>query len=112
MPKWVCDVDKHEIRRGCRITDKKTLEIVAFRLPSKSGLFQPDLYPPFTGNTPNNDYATWFAGTDKPPLTMELRPEGKSSTTKKSKAGGLAARLGGASMVMEEKKDESIDDLR
>jgi len=74
MPKWACDVDKHEIRRGVRITDKKTMEILAFRLPSKSGLFQPDLYPAFDGNTANNNFADWMAGTDKPAITLEMRP--------------------------------------
>ena len=39
MPKWAVDVNKHEIRRGARVTSDKTLEIVGFRLPSKSGLF-------------------------------------------------------------------------
>lgn len=112
MPKWCCDVNAHEIRRGARITDKKTLEIVAFRLPSKSGLFQQDLFPPFSSNTPNNDFTTWMAGTDKEAKTMELRPEAKSSANKK-KAGGLAAKLGGATLEVEEKKDDdNVDDLK
>lgn len=89
MPKQCCDVDKHEIRRGCRVTDKKTLEIIAFRLPSKSGLFQPDLYPPFNAPKAASNFEEWMSGKDVEPLTMELRPEAKSSTTMKKKAGGL-----------------------
>lgn len=94
MPKQACDVNKHEIRRACRVTSDKTLEVIGFRLPSKSGLFQEDLYPPFPSSTANNDFDTWRAGTDKPPLTMELRPE-KNTAKNKKKAGGLAARLAG-----------------
>ena len=75
MPKWALDVNKHEIRRGARITSDKTLEICAFRLPSKSGLFQPDLYPPFPSYTPSNNFDDWAKGNDKPPITIELRPE-------------------------------------
>jgi len=114
MPKWACDVDKHEIRRGVRITDKKTMEILAFRLPSKSGLFQADLYPAFAGNTSNNNFTDWMAGTDKPAVTMELRPEKKSSAAAKAKAGGLAARLGGASQsdVPVPTGGESVEDLK
>lgn len=39
LPKWTVDVNKHEIRRGARVSSDKTLELIAFRLPSKSGLF-------------------------------------------------------------------------
>jgi len=39
MPKWAVDVNKHEIKRGVRISADKGLENIAFRLPSKSGLF-------------------------------------------------------------------------
>jgi hypothetical protein len=39
MPKWAVDVNKHEIKRGARISADKMLENIAFRLPSKSGLF-------------------------------------------------------------------------
>lgn len=45
LPKWALDVNKHEVQRAARVTSDKTLEMVGFRLPSKSGLFQPDLYP-------------------------------------------------------------------
>ena len=76
-------------------------------------VFQPDLYPPFCENTPNSDFATWISGTDKPSLTMELRPEKKSSSLKHGKAGGLAARLGGGSQVLEPiKGNENVDELR
>ena len=81
------------------------MEIIGFRLPSKSGLFQEDLYPPFPSQTPSSDFDTWKAGTDKPPIMMELRPE-KSSAKNKKKAGGLAARLAGKSLPVEEEKKE------
>jgi glutathione S-transferase len=55
-----------------------------------------------------------MAGTDKPAITMELRPEKKSSSVTKAKAGGLAARLGGASQsdVPVPTGGESVDDLK
>ena len=104
MPKQCCDVNKHEIRRGVKITDSKTLEIIAFRLPSKSGLFQEDLYPPFPSNKPSSSAEEWMKGVDKPPITMELRPEKAGSTVGGKKAGGLAAKLAGKAAPKEEKK--------
>ena len=106
LPKWCLDVNKHEIRRGARVTQDKTLEIVAFRLPSKSGLFQPDLYPPFPGNKPGNTFEEWTAGTDKPAETIELRPE-----TKKKAAGGankLASLMGRKSNASMEPAQEEV----
>ena len=90
MPKWALDCSKHEVRRAARVTSDKTLENIAFVLPSKSGLFQPELYPPFPSNTPNSKIEEWKQGTNKPPITMELRPEKKQAGGKK---GGLSALL-------------------
>ena len=108
MPKWAVDVTKHEIRRGARVTSDKTLEIVGFRLPSKSGLFQPDLYPAFPSNTANSTVEEWSGGANKPATTMELRPEAKKSTAKKG--GGLAAMLKGEKV--EEKKEQTPEELK
>jgi len=84
---------------------------VSFVLPSKSGLFQPDLYPPFPSNTAGNDFENWSKGTDKKAVTMELRPE-KSGGKNKAKAGGLAAKLAGKAVSKEETKDKSVDELK
>lgn len=43
MPKWTIDVNKHEVQRGCRITNDKFLTYVAFTLANRTGLFQPEL---------------------------------------------------------------------
>ena len=101
LPKWALDVNKHEVQRAARVTSDKTLEMVGFRLPSKSGLFQPDLYPSFASNTANGNVEDWLSGTNKPPITMELRPEKKKTNAKK--AGGLASLLKGEKV--EEKKE-------
>ena len=77
MPKWAVECTKHEVRRAARVTSDKTLENIAFMLPSKSGLFQPDLYPPFPSNTPNGKIDEWISGTNKPAITMELKPQKK-----------------------------------
>lgn len=107
MPKQAVDVDKHEVRRGIRINAAKQLEILGFRLPTKSGLFQPDLYPPFPSTSPSSNVEEWLTGVDKEPITMELRPVDTKGKNKK-KAGGLAAKLAGkASVDLEEKKEES-----
>ena len=108
LPKWAVDVNKHEIRRGARVTSDKTLEIVGFRLPSKSGLFQPDLYPPFPSNTPNSTVEEWQGGVNKPAITQELRPEAKKTAAKK---GGLNALLKGGA-AKEEKKEQTPEELR
>ena len=103
LPKWTLNCSKHEVRRAARVTSDKTLEMVAFVLPSKSGLFQPDLYPPFPSNAPNNKIEDWKAGTDKPANTMELRPEKKQAGGKK---GGLNALLKSSSTTGE--SDEKL----
>lgn len=45
---------------------------MSYRLPNKQGLFQPDLYKPFTTNKPNSDFETWMKGENKPANTLEI----------------------------------------
>lgn len=74
LPKWTLDPNKHEVGRCCRYLSDNSLDYIAFRLPNRTGVFQEDLYPPFEANQPANDFQTWNAGTDKPALTMQVRP--------------------------------------
>lgn len=74
MPKWCLDVERHEVDRFVRMTNTGIIDYVSFRLPSRTGNFQEDLYPPFFSNTPASTYAEWAAGADKPAITIQLKP--------------------------------------
>lgn len=50
MPKWRNDVNNHEVARGARLNNDKTLENITFTLPNRTGMFQQDLFPEFAGN--------------------------------------------------------------
>lgn len=39
MPKWSCDVNNHEVSRGVRLNNDKSIEYIAFSLPNRTGLF-------------------------------------------------------------------------
>jgi len=74
LPKWALDVNGHEIARGARLSNCKTIEYISFRLPNRTGQFQADLYPEFPGNKPAADYNQWAAGEDKPAILSQLKP--------------------------------------
>lgn len=90
--------------------------MVAFRLPSKSGLFQPDLYPPFPSNKPASNFEEWMTGVNKPALTMELRPEKSTGAAKKGGLNNLKNMMSrGSNASMEEVKGEpakSVEELQ
>lgn len=110
MPKWCADVDKHEIGRGCRYLSDNTLDYIGFRLPNKTGSFQPDLYPEFIGNEPASDSQTWISGTDVPAKTMQLRP-GEPAHQPNKKA-NFMAKLGKAPKQEAPKKADPTQELR
>jgi len=72
LPKQCLSVDNHEVSRCARIAGDSTLEYVSFRMPSRTGTFNAELYPLFDANEPASDYARWSAGEDVPAKTMQL----------------------------------------
>jgi len=76
MPLWVNDVNKHEVNRGLRITNDKYAMYMGYTLANRTGLFQPELYPIFLGNRPNNTYTEWVKGNDTAGLIDKLSAEG------------------------------------
>lgn len=72
MPKWVIEPKTHEVHRFAKVDNQGKLEYVAFRLPNKTGLFQPELYKPFGSNKPNSDFETWAKGEDKPANILQI----------------------------------------
>ena len=66
MPPWSRDPMKHEVDRAVKVTNDKRLNVVSFTLVNRTGLFQPELHPPFPGNVPNNTVKAWLKGEDKP----------------------------------------------
>lgn len=80
--------------RAVRLTQGKKVENIGFRIPSRTGAFNQDLYPPFMANEPSNTAEKWAAGEDVPVKTMQLKPE--KAGAKKSKGAGLSKLKGGA----------------
>lgn len=66
LPKRKVDLAGFEILRGVRLT-QKTVEYVTFKVPKKSGVFQPELYPPCKSNVPAMTSEEYLAGQDKEP---------------------------------------------
>ena len=66
IPKWALDPNKHEVDRAVHMTNDKTIIYRSFTLANRTGLFQPELYPPFDDNIPGNTYTEWAGGQDKP----------------------------------------------
>lgn len=73
MPKWCLDIKKDEVDRGVHMTNDKLIQYRSFNMPNKNGSFEESLFPPFPDNKPNNTYAEWAKGEDKPPIMRILK---------------------------------------
>lgn len=102
LPKHALSVDDHEVGRCARIANDKTMEFIAFRLPSRTGVFDQSLYPVFDANQPASDYDTWAKGEDVPAKTMQLKPAEADNTGAAKKKGNFLAKLGKAAPKEEE----------
>lgn len=81
LPKWSLDPNSHEVGRAIRYLQDSSVDIIALRLPNRTGMFQEDLYPPFESKEPSNDFATWASGTDNAVKTMQIRPGTETANT-------------------------------
>ncbi|KAK5643995.1 hypothetical protein RI129_007840 [Pyrocoelia pectoralis] len=77
LPKNECDVSSVEFAKALRLTNN-TIEPLSFTVPRiKMELFQDDLFPPTTVTwKPTLDSSEWFAGRNKEPQRISLKPEG------------------------------------
>jgi len=64
MPKRTVDLMSCELIRAVRMT-AKTVEYVSFKVPRKSGTFQPDLYPNCKSLNPSMTFEEYWGGADK-----------------------------------------------
>jgi len=71
MPKWLCDPSTHEVMRFAKCDNAGKLEFISFRLPNRTGLYQPDLYPEMKSQTPSGKYEDWVKG-DLMPKTFQI----------------------------------------
>ena len=100
-------MENHEVAKCVRLGGDKTLEYVAFRLPSRTGAFNQDLYPIFDANEPASDFEKWNSGEDVPAKTMQLKQKAAEAGSSKKK-GNFLAKLG-KSAPAEESKDQAAD---
>ncbi|KAK4887740.1 hypothetical protein RN001_004011 [Aquatica leii] len=77
LPKNECDVGNVEFAKALRLTNN-TIEPLSFTVPRiKTELFQDDLFPPTKVTWDAGiGSADWFAGKDKAPQRISLKPEG------------------------------------
>ncbi|XP_031341149.1 coronin-7 isoform X1 [Photinus pyralis] len=77
LPKNECDVSNVEFAKALRLTNN-TIEPLSFTVPRiKMELFQDDLFPPTIVTwKPTLSSSEWFAGRNKEPLRVSLKPEG------------------------------------
>jgi hypothetical protein len=75
MPPSCNDVRKHEINRGLKVLNNKTMNIIGFSLKNRIDSFQPELYPAHPSDQPANTPENWVAGTDVDPNLTEFTEE-------------------------------------
>lgn len=95
IPKWCMDPKGHEVHRFAKVDNKGKLEYISFRLPNRTGLFQPELYLPFESNEPTSNYAKWAAGENIPCKMMQLTED--MVPMKEAKKGFIPTAAGGDS---------------
>lgn len=105
MEKPCLDVSRHEVNRGVRVGNNGFIEFVSFRLPNRTGAFQPELYPPFHSNEASMTCEEWLGGANKPPITMKL--EEKKAEASQSKKNAFASKLGGKAATPSAAADNS-----
>ena len=81
MPKRACDPLQNELAVAVRLCSS-SVEYVGFKLPRKTGAFQPDLYPPCLKPEPAHQFEDWWKGDDKDPMRMEVKPDMSSKDAK------------------------------
>jgi len=120
MPKRTVNVMDSEVMRGVRMT-AKTVEYINFKVPRKTGGFSKELFPDWKIGTPAHDFASYWSGEDKSPLTEEVTAEVKISAAKKANfmskvTGGPAPITEAASVAVDngaiQAKDKEISELK
>jgi coronin-1B/1C/6 len=94
MPKRGCDVTNNEIARFYKLHDDKC-EPITMTVPRKSDLFQDDIFPDFTNDTPALTAEEWIEGKNALPKKSSWRgvfdakkggkANGQTTTTKVAK---------------------------
>jgi len=88
MPKRGCDVNTNEIVKLFRVCGSK-LEPLSFKVPRKSDMFQPDIFPDCRSDEFALTAEQWFAGENSKPKTKALeggfqkREQGNTTFQKK-----------------------------
>ena len=65
-------MSKQEVMRSVRVTNTGECKVLAMRIPSKVGGFNPEYYPAFDSNEASSTAEAWVAGTDVEPKKMQL----------------------------------------
>jgi len=79
MPKRGCDVSTCEISRFYRLNNNGFAQVIPFKVPRKSELFQEDLYPDTQADIPAITAAEWWDGKNAEPVMMSMADGGGSA---------------------------------
>jgi len=83
MPKRGCDVSTCEISRFYRLNNNGFCQVIPFKVPRKSELFQEDLYPDTQSDIPALTADEWWSGKkNADPVLVALSLEGVNLTQK------------------------------
>lgn len=107
IPKRGLNVMKCETARLLKLTSS-SIEPLSFVVPRKSDAFQDDLFPPCASGTPAHTADEWQAGSDKAPLTMDMRPRSLAGGDPVA-AAALAAKKKKAFAPLKSSKDLQRD---
>lgn len=90
LPKRCCDVSKHEIMRGMKVSST-AMELISFKVPRKSDQFQDDLFPDAVSGEPSMTPDEWIGKAEaRPPPRVSMKPGEGSQSPKKAGGGGMA----------------------
>jgi coronin-1B/1C/6 len=79
-PKRILDVRNCEIMRFVKLIGCEKIEHLMWQVPRKSvDIYHEDIFPPAPSGNPALTSDEWFSGHTKPPILVDLRPEGFKS---------------------------------
>lgn len=94
------------------MTNDKTIIYRSFTLANRTGLFQPELYPPFDDNLPGNTYAEWANKEDKPAKIRQITTENFVRRATVNMANIMSELTTGAAAMASSDEDEETENLR
>ena len=90
IPKHAVDTNVCEIMKAVKLTTN-SVEMISFRVPRKSEIFQDDIYPDCLANVPAMSAHEWLEGHNKNPIRVPIRNVSSAAVNVEIKAAKTSA---------------------